>query len=242
MGGGRGKTRRHKIWIAVMAAAAACACLIVVAVAQGDSQPTGPQPGPQPVVDPACANAVKSPYTQYDLGDSFAGLPRTDTSQMCEQPPPAGAVGSEGDRSDDHGDPSSGTGPVVPFTSTVYGDCHAEADGGGCPLPLEIQSWPQCHRNAASYGDLSGDELNQREKRAFKAAPSIPVESFEDGTHIELYTGDTTIVVFADDPALASQAADALAQNAAAANSGSGSNDLWREADDPRPQCHGENG
>lgn len=156
---------------------------------------------------------------------------------MCDEPPPG--IGG-----DQHGEDSRGQSvkpPIaaaVPFTSVVYGDCQAQSEQG-CAPPLEIQSWPQCERNLASYGDSPTDEqLNAHEAVRLGAAPNIPTQSFEDGTRIELYTGQTTIVVFADDPSLAQQAADALAGKATATNPSA--HNLQAQAEDVHPSCeHG---
>jgi hypothetical protein len=87
----------------------------------------------------------------------------------------------------------------------LYGDC--DASDGGCALPLEIQTWPACDRNFADFDFLPG---------LFPRPPigrlrGVPSARFEGSTRVELYTGDVTVVVFADTPGRATRAAAALA-------------------------------
>jgi len=67
----------------------------------------------------------------------------------------------------------------------------------------------------ASDRDAVDPSLTQAVTSAFPSLMSelseIPAASFEDGTRLELYVGDTTIVVFADDPNVADDAAALLA-------------------------------
>lgn len=58
----------------------------------------------------------------------------------------------------------------------------------------------------------------------------IPAASFDDGSQIELYTGDTTIVVFANDPAMAKSAAAAIGLKLALQPGGVPSGDLMAQA------------
>ncbi len=119
-------------------------------------------------------------YTRYSLGSSFHGLPLTYSAIVCNRPP-------------------GHAGPVVPFSDVIYGSCKAVSDYG-CPAPLEIQSWPQCHRNYSSYSKGPLDRaLNPSALTRIKALPSLPAAMFDEDTRLELYTGDTTVVVFGDD-------------------------------------------
>jgi hypothetical protein len=246
----RGSRLLHSVLLAVVAGLLAAGA---TAVAQGAGDPSVQQPGPQHEdQSAACPSGDAAPsYTVYDLGPSFAGLPRTDTSQLCSQPPPTvlihhrgqgdgamsdGSSRDAGDGRDNAGGGQDARPAGVPYTSVLYGDCQAQ-DDQGCPLPLEIQSWPECGRNGGMYGDSAADNaLNPSDALQLASAPSIPALSFEGGTRIELYTGQTTIVVFAGDPSLALQAADALAQQAAA-NSEMPAGELSAKANDTAPSC-----
>lgn len=105
----------------------------------------------------------------------------------------------------------------VPFTSAIYGDCPATPEGG-CAPPLEVQSWPECRRDRAGYDDTAPGARKAMGLTTFGRGPNpVPGAVFEDGTRLELYTGTTTIVVFADDPRLGRRAAGVLAARVQAA-------------------------
>jgi hypothetical protein len=78
------------------------------------------------------------------------------------------------------------------YVSFVYGECGPSSDSG-CAPPAEVQVWPAGVRNAGSYEASAG-------------APSVeptrirgrPAAFVGDGTQLELYTEESTIVVFAD--------------------------------------------
>jgi hypothetical protein len=144
------------------------------------------------------------PYTAYDLGPTFAGLPRTAMVRECYAPPHGHLVG---------------TGPrSVAWTSFEdYGTCTPEGLEGGCSDPLEIQSWPECDRNFSSYGRAEpARDLPSSTSFRLSGSRKIPTAAFERGVtnRIEMYTGQTTIVIFANGPtdALARRAAHALAR------------------------------
>jgi hypothetical protein len=147
------------------------------------------------------------PYTAYDLGPTFAGLPRTSMARECFAPPHGRLVG---------------TGPrSVAWTSFEdYGTCMPEGSEGGCSDPLEIESWPECDRNFSSYGTAEPPSaLPPSTSFRLSGSRKIPTAVFERGrtNRIEMYTGQTTIVIFANGPtdALALRAAHALARIAA---------------------------
>jgi hypothetical protein len=155
--------------------------------------PTGAAtaPGAPPA---GCPNVKYSPYS---LGPSYAGLPLTYSAVVCNQPP-------------------SGAGPAVPFTDVIYGTCHAVSDAG-CPAPLEIQSWPECQRNYGSYSKGSLDQqMNPSVLTTIGALPSLPAAVFDGGSRLEMYTGDTTVVLFGDNASQLMTTASALVPRIAA--------------------------
>jgi hypothetical protein len=77
------------------------------------------------------------------------------------------------------------------YVSFVYGDCVPESDAG-CAPPFEIQVWPACRRHLALYGSSSGPDLDR------VAVRGVPAAVLDGGTRLELQTGRSTIVVFAD--------------------------------------------
>jgi hypothetical protein len=73
----------------------------------------------------------------------------------------------------------------------IYGDCEAESDSG-CAPPYQLQNYSACERNLATRG-------GPRPKRR-KPIRGAAVYRFGDGgtfDMLEVYTGRTTIVVFA---------------------------------------------
>jgi len=77
------------------------------------------------------------------------------------------------------------------YVSFVYGDCVPESDAG-CAPPIEIQVWPACRRYLALYDSSYGPDLDRVTVRG------VPAAVLDGGTRLELQTGRSTIVVFAD--------------------------------------------
>lgn len=77
------------------------------------------------------------------------------------------------------------------YVSFVYGDCFPESDAG-CAPPLEIQVWPACRRHLALYEQSPGLDVERTTVRG------VPAAVLDGGTRMELQTGASTIVVFAD--------------------------------------------
>lgn len=112
--------------------------------------------------------------------------------------------------------------------------------------PAEQSSGQESEENENSQGNQngqgnengqgeggSGSALNPSEQITLSAAPQIPAAAFEEGRRIELYTGATTIVVFAESASIAHNAANALAAAAAAANPSATEKTLQKEAAGP---------
>jgi hypothetical protein len=139
-------------------------------------------------------NGVQIPIVgAVSLGNVLAGLPLTSATELCDPIAP--------------GEPAS-----IPYTSVIYGDCVATSEEG-CGPPLEVQSWPECHRNLSRYTMTEADGSQgsyPHVMRTLTGAPQIPIAIFDDGTRTEVYTGATSIVVFAEDPALMQQALNAV--------------------------------
>jgi hypothetical protein len=87
-------------------------------------------------------------------------------------------------------------------TDFIYGDCEAP-----CAPPLDIQTWPACDRYYRVYhfGPPGGDPGLPPLRRL----RGVPAAYFGDG-RLELYTGDVTVVVFAEHRAQAFRAAHEL--------------------------------
>ena len=90
------------------------------------------------------------------------------------------------------------------FVSFVYGDC-TPTDGMGCAPPIEIQVWPACRRHLALYSSSSAGHIGER-----STVRGVPAAVFDEGTRLELQTGLSTIVVFADSRARLARIAGSL--------------------------------
>jgi hypothetical protein len=92
----------------------------------------------------------------------------------------------------------------VEFVSFVYGDC-APLDDTGCAPPVEVQVWPACRRSIALYDSSPvGLDLERTTVRG------VPGAVLDGGTRLELQTGRSTVVVFADSRARLTRIAGSL--------------------------------
>lgn len=129
----------------------------------------------------------------------------------------------------------------------------------GCAAPVVVQSWPQCDRGPTAYehtypdpDDLFAGSFGQFEEETevptgssaggetpitLESNPSLPADSFDEGTRIELYTGQTTIVVFSQETSRALRAANALGQLASAP-----AHHSWGNPQAPSWDCSDDNG
>jgi hypothetical protein len=149
----------------------------------------------------AAAGAPPSPCAalidHVDLGGSFQGL-AVERSRRCEQPSAAEIA-----LPPDAKPPTSG----INMELAVYGSCTPTADSG-CAPPIQIQVWRACERNVSLYTRYPGPDGPVSFTRT--TIRGVPAAIFDDGYRIELYTGNDTIVIFADTPARARAAAEAL--------------------------------
>lgn len=122
-------------------------------------------------------------FEAFSAGGSPLGLPLTATLRRC-------------DIATEEGEPGAN------YVSYIYGTCefrNAENGDGGCAPPLEVQTWPACRRSVANYtyeGKPYPHEPLPDERGA-------EVAGFEEGGRLEVYSGSSTVVVFANDPAVA---------------------------------------
>jgi hypothetical protein len=153
-----------------------------------------------------CPHATAAPKTRYELGQHFDSSERIDRVVACQQGKPDGptipsALASPGD--------SVRAAPVA-YNAVAYKEC-SPANRLECWRSLEIQSWPECRRNATSYPrDQRDVALDGEEPYEALDYPSLPAMAFESGSRIELYDGSTTVVVFAADRTRAQLAVLAL--------------------------------
>lgn len=149
-------------------------------------------------------------FTAYNLGSTFDGLPLTSVERSCFAPSPRALHRL--------GEPAS-----LAWTSdATYGTCTPEAGSEGtCDSPLQLQSYPECDRNFSSYGGVvePAGALSPRKSFFLGGSYKIPTAAFEYGhfgARLEMYTGQTTVVISSygspDPPSLARRAAHALAR------------------------------
>jgi hypothetical protein len=91
------------------------------------------------------------------------------------------------------------------YVSFVYGDCTPD-DETGCAPPAEIQVWPACRRNLALYEEVH-PAAPALERATVRGAPAV---FLDDGTRLEIQTGSSIVVVFADSRGRALRIASAL--------------------------------
>jgi hypothetical protein len=131
--------------------------------------------------------AVFPDFPLYAVGESFEGLSLTGMTRRVEArtaPDPARAN----------------------FVGFRYGDCTPSGDSG-CPAPLEIQVWPACERNFASYSLTPAGDPLPHERLTVRG---VPAAFFEEGKRLEVYTGSVTVVLFAQEKAQLLRAANEL--------------------------------
>lgn len=93
-------------------------------------------------------------------------------------------------------------GDVVSF---IYGDCIAAADTG-CAPPAEVQIWPACVRSLALYDtSMPGTPITDH-----TTVRGVPAAFLDDGLRLEIHTGRSLVVVFADSQDRVGRIASAL--------------------------------
>jgi hypothetical protein len=101
-----------------------------------------------------------------------------------------------------------------------YGDCNLPSGffaEGGCSPPLSIQNWSTCYRWANMFA-RSRNPRGLFDPRKVKAAPARHLFDFrgakatrgEGGSELEIFTGRTTVVIFAHKRDLAKSVAQQL--------------------------------
>lgn len=155
-----------------------------------------------------CPAGAPIPTRYYDLRRTFAGFKLTSQRDLCIPGAPAGAT------------VASGPSEAIGYVSLVYGSC-TPTSSDGCVPPLNVQSWPECARDPNSFrpSDRRAAKLeatlNPSKPIRIPTAPWMPAREFEGGRRLEIYSGETTIVVFAANTHLADAAGAALARAAA---------------------------
>jgi len=135
---------------------------------------------------PCVASGAPAPFVHYYLGDSFEGLPLTDSLYECFRPsrPPE---------------------PFIRMNSTdyFYGDCEPP-----CAPPVDVRTSPACDSWWGQY-NLGVPDGPVRRPRLTRIR-GVPASRTDGGHHVELYTGDVTVTIFANSRKRANRAAAAL--------------------------------
>jgi hypothetical protein len=180
-------------------ALAALTCAVGLPIAAVTAQEDGPGSSGRPDVEasvgqrPAASKAFMActgpgeaaNFRLYSLGRQFDGLPLATVIRRCDNADPMGSAN---------------------YVSFIYGTCTPQPAPGekyvdsGCAPPLEIQVWPSCERTFGDYGGARAKMLPQRR--------GVPVADVDDW--VELYTADSTVVVFATHAERADRAVAAL--------------------------------
>jgi hypothetical protein len=126
-------------------------------------------------------------FETFSAGAAPVGLPLTETIRRCDEG--SGDAGAN-------------------YVSYIYGDCMIAESATGCSPPLEVQVWPACQRSLADYS-FEGRPLPHRKLPSDDAAEVVEF-AFGLDNRIEVYTRSSTIVIFANQIALARKAVGLL--------------------------------
>jgi hypothetical protein len=151
-------------------------------------------------------------FPVYSAGPSVGGWAVDSVIRRCTDPEPTAAGRAN-------------------FVSYLYGTCPELADGAldACAPPIEIQTWPACERSLADYELAPGEPYPHK---SLGELEGVPAYSFDDGTRVELYAGEATIVIFASDPQLIDQAVIQLQHEPPAEPPGEPATDTGAESQD----------
>jgi hypothetical protein len=122
-------------------------------------------------------------FSLYAPGDSFEDLPLTAVLRRFDSAAQSAPVRAN-------------------FVGFLYGSCQPGPDSG-CMVPLDVQVWAACERNPGVYSP----ELAREEPVTVRG---VPAYFYEGGRRLELATGTSTVVLFAQDREHALRAAAAL--------------------------------
>src|SRR5688572_21640374 len=121
-------------------------------------------------------------FPVYYAGEEVAGLPLTAVNRDPVTAPP--------------GTPTAPKIQQAGGTSSfdfAYGSCVIPSGSTSCSLPLSIQVWPACARYPALYGQGPGSPIPSKTR-----IRGVPAAYFEGGYRLEIQTGASTIVIFAN--------------------------------------------
>lgn len=139
-------------------------------------------------------------YGIYAVGGAFDDMPLTAITRRLDAPDPAL--------------PANARPRGANWVNFIYADdCQPDEAGISCQSMIQIQTWPACERNLSV--------LDPALPRKLIELRGVPAAVFPDEQRVEVYAGDSTIVIFADTEANALAVAEKpTLVNAAAAGYG----------------------
>jgi hypothetical protein len=123
-------------------------------------------------------------FEVFSAGPSVGGVPLNSVQRRCSDSAPADEAPAN-------------------FANYIYGHCEISEGATGCQPPLEIQTWPACQRALGDYS-FEGKPLPYRQLPSRGGAKVVEI-NFTLDNRIEVYTKSSTIVIFANNPALAKE-------------------------------------
>lgn len=166
------------VLVVLVAAATQQGTFAVARAAANDSSPTAT------AHLPCTSENDPANFTFYSVGAEFEGLTVTHDMRVCYEP-------------------SAGEFIKPNYVSYIYSDCglipELQPPGAfiDCPNVLEIQTWPTCERSLADYELDPGVPLPQEPLGMRRGVPAF---AFDAGNRVELFTGSSTVVIFAAEP------------------------------------------
>ena len=134
-----------------------------------------------PLIDPNDTSSVacgaELQYIAYHVGLDASNVPLDVATQFCELPDPGNLAGRN------------------VFVTFRYGGCEPPSGEGGCTSQIEVQSGPLCDRHPALYGEFETGPTPYSQH----TVRGVPAAMFTDdlGVILEIYTGTTTVAIFA---------------------------------------------
>lgn len=129
-------------------------------------------------------------YVAYHAGMDAYGVLLDVATQFCEFPDAGNLAGRN------------------VFVTYRYGNCEPPLQEGGCTSQIEVQSGPLCDRHPALYREFENGPVAY----SSYTVRGVPAAMFTDdlGVILEIYTGMTTVAVFAPSSGLALTVAQEL--------------------------------
>jgi hypothetical protein len=123
-------------------------------------------------------------FTVYTLGERFEDLPASDLNAVC-QPPPKVKGGRVAGLTRSNS------------TDVMYGLCRGAGENG-CGWPVSVSNAPSCELPYALYRVYAGPEGERSPPPKLERMRGVPASRFDD--RVELWTRDTAIVLFVEEP------------------------------------------